>query len=146
MSLRHLYRDINSLGIYSDLVYGHLSLSGVEDVKIGNIICKNKYYGYKVHIYNNTGSKYNMNDKLVIHAMVCDRGIDCTSGHNKIWIIRLPRSLYAIEIDGVITNLNIPNITINMIYEKYFIPENNDILLPLDIVDRLKKDYNATEV
>lgn len=43
MSLRHLYRDLNSLGVYPDLIDG--KKSGEVCISIDDYIICNKYYG-----------------------------------------------------------------------------------------------------
>lgn len=57
MCLIHLYLDLNSLGTYPDIIYGHLPLSGAEDLKVKFITYKNKYYVYSLDLPLNVPSR-----------------------------------------------------------------------------------------
>lgn len=79
MSLRHLYIDLNHLGVYPDLIYKNRS-GTIDNVMITSSYkyrYTNKYYGEIIRTFNNISSSSNIYSRLMYRSDVPDTRVYC---------------------------------------------------------------------
>lgn len=154
MSLRHLYIDLNILGVYPDLIEDK---SGKVDIVkfsadrlLKGVIIDNKYYGYRIYFFEDTrylfiSRKMYISDQnnMFVRFIETDNiiWINIKNNHHKFLISITNWKSYINWIGHEIRNVNLHKINIERMYNIFY---DIDTIHDIDSLEHLLKSHDTS--